>query len=149
MKEKLLFFCLFLCLSAYSQQNKITFNYDPAGNQTFRVYCLAGCSAKPSKEIKEIEALVEEDMQKFFPEDNISYYPNPVKEEFYIKWEFLENKVSSIYVYGSTGQALKSFSNLENNANQNISFQQYPTGIYLVVLNYSNGEKKTIKIIKQ
>ena len=30
----------------------------------------------------------------------------------------------------------------------NISFQEYSTGIYLVVLKYKNGDEKTIKIIK-
>ena len=42
----------------------------------------------------------EEDLLKFSPEDVISYYPNPVREELYLKWELVnENKVSSIEVF--------------------------------------------------
>ncbi|TPG35402.1 T9SS type A sorting domain-containing protein [Flavobacterium pectinovorum] len=132
-------------------QQKILFGYDTAGNQISRTLCLSGCPTfKKVKEIKEIEAVVDEDLQKFFPEDQISYYPNPVKEELYLKWELLDdNKVSSILVYGVSGQLLNSYSNTERSNTQNISFQSYSTGVYLVVLNYSNGDQKTIKIIKQ
>lgn len=148
---KILFsFILFVGLNMSYAQQKIIFGYDTAGNQTSRVLCLTGCTAKQTKEIKEIEALVEEDLQKFYPEDMISYYPNPVREELYLKWELLDdNKVSCIMVYGLNGQVLKSYSGQEKVNNQTISFQQYPTGIYAVVLNYFNGDQKTIKIIKQ
>jgi hypothetical protein len=148
---KILFtFVLFTCVYLSFGQQKITFQYDTAGNQTDRVLCLSGCSAKSIKEIKDIEAIVDEDLQKFFPEDAISYYPNPVKEELYLKWEVLEdNKISSIVVYGLNGQVLKTFSKTETTNTQNISFQEYPAGVYLVVLNYKNGDQKTIKIIKQ
>ncbi|WP_228520933.1 T9SS type A sorting domain-containing protein [Flavobacterium sp. HJJ] len=129
----------------------ITFSYDAAGNQIIRKLCISGCTAKKSDtKPKEIEALVPEDMQKFFPEDVISYYPNPVKEELYLKWELIDsNTVTSIKVYNLNGQLVKSYSNLEKENAENIPFQSYPTGIYAVVLFYSNNEQKSIKIIKQ
>jgi hypothetical protein len=131
-------------------QNKITFDYDNAGNQVKRELCL-NCT-KPNyrtTEPKEVNALKEEDLQKFFPEDVISYYPNPVKEELYIKWEYVETKtVSSIHLYTLNGQLLKSFNHLEKENSKNIPFINYPTSTYLVVLVYNDGEQKTIKIVK-
>ena len=134
-------------------QQKITFNYDSAGNQILRELCLSGCNplAKPAKEeVKEIEALADEDLLKFSQEDVISYYPNPVKEELYIKWELKDdNYVNSIQVFNLTGQLLRSYQPTVRNDSQNIAFQDYPTGIYAVMLYYSNGDQKSIKIIKR
>jgi hypothetical protein len=131
-------------------QNKIVFEYDDAGNQKTRYLCLS-CPATTGKKAnpKEIAALKEEDLQKFSPEDVISYYPNPVKEELYLKWELVANKaVSSILLYGINGQVVKTYDHLEKSNNLNIPFFNYPTGTYLVVLLYSGGEQKTIKIVK-
>jgi hypothetical protein len=149
--KRLLFFIPLITCFICSSQTKITFNYDAAGNQILRELCLSGCTAKPSKEIpKEIEAITDEDLQKFSPEDIISYYPNPVKEELYLKWELKDdNRVLSIVVYSLNGQILNTFSATEKLNTQNISFQNYPTGMYIVALIYTNGDQKTIKIIKQ
>lgn len=132
-------------------QDRITFTYDNAGNQTQRSLCLDCMTSKTTNvKPKEIIALKEEDLQKFFPEDVISYYPNPVKKELYLKWELKdENLVNSIQVYGLSGQLLKSYSGLEKNNTQNIPFQEYLSGVYAVILFYNNGEQKSIKIIKQ
>ena len=132
-------------------QQKITFNYDSAGNQIKRELCLSGCDpyAKQVKEIKEIEALTDEDLLKFSQEDVISYYPNPVREELYLKWELADNKlVSSIQVFSLTGQVLRTYETTSSNS-QNIAFQSFPSGVYLVLLYYNNGDQKSIKIIKQ
>lgn len=129
----------------------ITFSYDDAGNQISRKLCISGCTAKKSDTTpKEIEALVPEDLQKFFPEDDISYYPNPVREELYLKWGVAEGKtVKTLQVYNFNGQVLQSYSETDSVNAQIIPFQSYSTGIYLVVLTYNNGDQKTIKIIKQ
>ncbi|MDR7210610.1 T9SS type A sorting domain-containing protein [Flavobacterium piscis] len=149
MKKELLFVILLFSFVTNAQQ-KLSFSYDNAGNQITRTLCLSGCSAKPAKEIKEIEALVEEDMLKFSEEDVISYYPNPVKEELYLTWQPAdENHITSIQVFSINGQLLKQYRTNSKTNNQNIPFQNYPTGIYAVVLKYNNGEEKSIKIIKQ
>ena len=132
-----------------SAQTKLTFSYDGAGNQTTRILCI-NCLPQSAKPVKEIDAVAESDLEKFFPEDVISYYPNPVKEELYIKWELIEgNYVSSLQLYGLNGQVLQSFTNLNKKDSQNIAFQSYPTGMYAVILFYKNGEQKSIKIIKK
>jgi hypothetical protein len=146
---------LFLGFSIFAEaQDKITFDYDAAGNQIVRELCLscnkAGYKTKATKEVtKEVTALQEEDLQKFSPEDVISYYPNPVKEELYLKWELVADKaVADVYLYALNGQVLKTYNNLEKTNALNIPFFNYPTGTYLVVLVYNDGEQKTIKIVK-
>ncbi|MDP5202035.1 T9SS type A sorting domain-containing protein [Flavobacterium sp. DG2-3] len=150
--KKLITLLLFGFCAFSNAQQKITFSYDSAGNQIVRNLCLSGCNptGKSTEEVKEIEAVTDEDLLKFSKEDVISYYPNPVKEQLYIKWELInDNKVSSITVYGISGQVLQNFSRTENADSQIISFGEYSRGVYLVVLNYKDGDQKTIKIIKQ
>lgn len=123
-----------LCFIVSAQTNKIVFEYDSAGNQIKRYLCL-NCPSSTGKKafVKEIDALADEDLLKFSPKDLISYYPNPVREELYLKWELIENKfVTSIQVISITGQVLRTFEISSANNNQNIAFQSYPSGIYLV-----------------
>ena len=142
---------LLLAFSSYSQ-NKLLFEYDTAGNQIKRsicINCLNRNAITPDKP-KEIPMLEAKDLIKSEPEDTFSYYPNPVKEELYIKWELLnDNKVTEIQLYSLSGQMLKSIPKLENQNSESITFQEYPSGIYSVLIIYSNGEQKTLKIIKQ
>ena len=142
---------LVLAISIISNaQTKLTFSYDAAGNQTNRVLCINCTSKSVKEEIKEIEAVVEEDLEKFSEEDVISYYPNPVKEELYLQWQLTDaNYVTSIKVISISGQILRTYQSSNSNNTINILFQPYPSGIYLVSLNYKSGEEKTIKIIKQ
>ena len=143
---------LLACSLMAKAQDKVTFDYDSAGNQIKRELCI-NCTNPTYKMAKpeEVVALVEEeDLQKFFPEDVISYYPNPVKEELFLTWELAnDNTVTSLQVYNLNGQILKTFSHFESNNKQTIPFQAYPTGTYIINLIYSNGEAKTIRIIKK
>ncbi|WP_396178416.1 T9SS type A sorting domain-containing protein [Flavobacterium sp.] len=145
----ILFACFFLG-NVYSQGSKIRFEYDAAGNQIQRSWCPTCASRNSNQEVKEVSELKDEDLQKFFPEDVISYYPNPVREELYLKWELInENKVTKMDVTNLTGQIIQSYSKLENENAKSISFQEYPAGIYFITLQYTNGEFKSIKIIKK
>jgi hypothetical protein len=150
MKNYLLLLFLGFSLFARAQDSKITFDYDTAGNQIKRELCLS-CNKANYKTTgsKEVVAIQEEDLQKFFPEDVISYYPNPVKEELYLKWELVIDKsVATIYLYDLNGRVLQTYNNLEKTNALNIPFFNYPTGVYLIALVYNNGEQKTIKIEK-
>lgn len=150
MNKFFLFFSIFFFNIIQAQDFKIKFTYDSAGNQTKRELKLGGANRPTKNEAKEISELVEEDLQKFFPEDVISYYPNPVREELFLKWELIdENKVSTIAVYTTSGQLMKSYKQLETKQNQIIPFQELPEGIYSIILYYTNGEEKFIKIIKK
>lgn len=147
--NRILLFTLFLFSIVYkTEAQTISFGYDVAGNQTTRSLCLL-CQSKKG-DTKEIVALTDDNLQKFYPEDVISYYPNPVKEELYLKWELINNNyVSSIKVYDLNGRIIDSYGNLDNTNNQNVFFQRFPKGIYIVVLIYNNKEEKSIKIIKE
>jgi hypothetical protein len=131
-------------------QDKIKFTYDAVtGNQLTRSLCL-NCANKPGIAPKEIESISEEDLLKFSPQDVISYYPNPVREELYLQWEFInDNFVTAIQITAVNGQIVHTYDIGKKANTQNIPFQGYPSGVYIVSLNYSNGDPKTIKIIKQ
>jgi hypothetical protein len=147
MKHYLLLILFALAIQAHAQ--KITFEYDTAGNQIKRelTFDTGKNSDTPAKEIV---AVKEEDLQKFAPSDVLSYYPNPVREELYLKWELADdNYVKGVQVYNFNGQLLKSYSQSGNDNSQTIPFQDYPAGIYLIILEYSSGDQKTIKIIKK
>jgi hypothetical protein len=151
MRKKIVLLALIISCMAKAQSTKILFEYDIAGNQKKRSLCV-NCPSSSGKEEapKEIEELTEDDLLKFSQEDVISYYPNPVKEELYIKWEFTNEKyVSTIQVFSISGQLLTTYQTTLNNNSQNIPFQNYSAGIYAVLLYYSNGDQKSIKIIKK
>lgn len=150
MKHYLLLLLITFSLAIEAQPKKITFSYDGAGNQINRVLCL-NCTSKNSDEItKETVAATEEELEKFFPEDVLSYYPNPVREELYLKWQLTdENYVKALQLYNFNGQILKSYSQSNRENSLTIPFQSYPSGTYLIVLEYSSGDQKTIKIIKK
>jgi hypothetical protein len=128
----------------------LAFEYDMAGNQVHRFVKMNTPSGPTIKSTTAaIAAVNETELLKFFPEDVISYYPNPVKEELFLKWELInDNAVHDIQVLSLSGQLMQTFSNLQNSTTQNIPFQIYPNGVYLVVLNYKDGNQKSIKIVK-
>lgn len=151
MKYYIALFILSFSVSVKAQTDKIVFEYDTAGNQVRRYLCI-NCPSSTGKTIstERIEKLEEDDLQKFYKEDVISYYPNPVKEELFIKWELLnDNVVSSIQIFNVNGQVLYTAANLQKTNSKTFEFNHYPSGIYLIVLNYNNNEQKTIKIVKQ
>ena len=123
-------------------QDKILFSYDQAGNQVLREICIncnARTTAKPVKELKK------EDLQEI---DQISYYPNPVSEELYLNWELVpDKKVVEIKLISISGTLLQSY--VPADQQMSISFQGYPSGLYLVQFSYNTYEQKIIKIIKK
>jgi len=141
----ILFFFFFLG----NAQTKLTFGYDAAGNQISRMLCI-NCFSKPVKDVKEIESITQDDLLQFAEKDVISYYPNPVKEELYLQWQLTkDNYVTSINLYSLTGQILRTYQQNFQDNHLTIPFQNYPSGIYLVLLSYKDGGEKSIKIIKQ
>jgi hypothetical protein len=150
-EKKILLLTFIISFISNAQNTKLLFEYDLAGNQIKRSLCLF-CPSSTGKDAppKQIEELTEEDLLKFSDKDVISYYPNPVKEELCIKWQLTNDQyVNDISIFSISGQLLRDYkSNIEKNS-QNIPFQNYPAGIYFIVLRYSNGDQKSIKIIKK
>ncbi len=145
-------FLLFILLQiglALSAQTKLNFNYDGAGNQISRTLCI-NCSSKSVQDVVEPAMITDNDLEKFLPEDVISYHPNPVREELYLQWELTQdNFVVSVNLYSVAGQSLQRYHLNNSSNNLTIPFQQYSAGVYLVLLSYKNGGEKSIKIIKK
>jgi hypothetical protein len=143
----LILFLFYGCVTL--AQDKITFSYDVAGNQIRRYICI-GCTPAIEKQALTPETLTEADLIKSDVSDQISYYPNPVREELYVKWTFVDDKkIENISVYNMNGALLQQFTHFNADNLQTIPFSSYPEGMYEVVLTYSNGEKKSLKIVKK
>ena len=141
---------LFLLFSLYSfAQQKIRFEYDTAGNQILREFCF-NCNSRTPSDAKQINEITENDLKKFDPQDGFSYYPNPLKETLYLQWnDSNQSKIKTINLISVNGVILNSISNLEKTNNYVVNFEQYPVGVYMLLLVYENSFEKTIKIIKQ
>ncbi len=151
MTVKFIKILLFLGISsfAFSQNaNRIRFNYDSAGNQTRRYICL--CAERQSSEVKQTEDLKDSDLQKLSSEDLFSFYPNPVQEKLFLKWELIDDKkVSKIDLYAFSGQLINSYKGLEAVSSKEIYFSNLAVGSYLINVIYTDGEQKSITIIKK
>lgn len=151
MKKEVLFMMFLVSFLSNAQTNKIVFEYDAAGNQVKRSLCLK-CPLETGKkdQTKEVEALAEEKGLPLSSEEVLSYYPNPVKETLYLTWKLQDhNRVTSVQVFSFLGQVLGTYSVGSGVHELNLPFQNYSAGIYAVMLYYSNGSQKAIKIIKQ
>ena len=152
MKKNFTILIFGFCLLAKAQ-DKITFAYDTAGNQITRSLCINCQTSKPAKEIVDADLLSKEDLLKFSAEDSFSYYPNPVREQLYLSWQQSDENsavITSLQIVNINGQVLETIpaGNLKVN-NKNVSFSLYPSGIYILSVNYKDGNQKTIKVIKQ
>ncbi|MBC7655419.1 MAG: T9SS type A sorting domain-containing protein [Oligoflexus sp.] len=146
--KNLFFLLFFLFVSNCFCQSKLLFDYDNTGNQIKRHLIHIGNkqNAHPPKNIKTI---TDSNLTKVDIYDDIKYYPNPVKEELYLKWELAnDNKVLSIDLYSLSGQLIKKVNDLDKSNTYTFPFQDLPQAIYTLVLNYSNGEQKSLKIVK-
>lgn len=151
MKKIFLFCFVFSFTLMFSQSTtRIRFNYDDEGNQIERIICV-GCNARTAKDSTiTSENITESDMEKDLLYHQISYYPNPVKEELYIKWvNDGDNYVLSLELFSQTGQSITKYVNLKGKETATVPFLNYPSGFYNIVLLYNNGEKKTLKIVKK
>lgn len=150
MKTKILLLLLMAGTMSFGQTKRIELFYDSAGNQIKRAICIHGCNARMAnpENIKDEKTVTDAD-RIVSDIEKVSYYPNPVKEELYVKWEnTFENPINQITIYSITGQLLKSYENLNSLTTTTLFFSEYPTGYYEVVLNYQNGEKKNLNIVK-
>jgi hypothetical protein len=146
MKIKLYLVLIFVCSVSYGQDTFLTFEYDTAGNQTKRAIViratpLAGATSK----VVTNPELIKDELYT-----DISYYPNPVCQELYVKWSIQNNNpVNNIEVYNLSGQLIKNYPNLTSLDNTNVNFESYPEGLYNLILVYNDGVSKVLKIVKK
>jgi Secretion system C-terminal sorting domain len=141
-----------------SAPNVISFSYDNAGNQTRRIMIYLPPplprTTNPNTTIEPRVAMTKEIAEdKLLPSDlyeEIQYYPNPVKSELYVKWSEIDNNdLQTIELYDLNGRLMQSYPNQSNQENATIDFENYPAGYYNLMLLYSTGEPKSLKIVKQ
>lgn len=149
-------FMLIIIMMGYCgySQNKLSFTYDAAGNQTQRELICVSCTtpaARPGP--SGVDAQTENEEEKLTQSaeyEEISYYPNPVQEQLYIKWYSNENVyVTSLQVYAMSGQLITTQNNLNSKNTAIVEFQNVTEGMYNVILIYNNGETKILKVIKK
>jgi hypothetical protein len=157
MKKLIYAFFILNSISFFAQATRVGFGYDNEGNQTSRTICI-GCRPATVKDSTITSAIIaaedmipaEDDIVQDGTTRPVSYYPNPVREELYLKWVNEESiYVVRIELYSPTGQSLQQYANLQGSDTKTIHFHNYPSGLYNVVLLYNNSEKKTLKILKQ
>ena len=149
MKKIVIIVGCFLCfVNKVQSQQKVAFEYVKAGNQISRAICLH-CRTAENIVSREISEIKNEEYQKDIISDKIAYYPNPVKEQLYLKWETTDNNIVTIEVVATNGQTIKSIKNLQGSNTYVLEFGAFPNGVYVLVVKYKNGEEKTFKIIKE
>jgi hypothetical protein len=130
--------------------NTIAFDYDNAGNQIRRRFIylssrLMNTNQDTTQQEVASKKLIESDI---YPE--ISYYPNPVRSELFLKWtDTTEKDMQAIELYDLNGKLFKTYKNQSSQEEATLNFENYPTGIYNIVLLYNNGETKNLKVVKQ
>ena len=148
--KKILFTSAFIICSilSYSQDSRYDFAYDTAGNQITAnrfVYFEIDPTGYVDKNVSDSDPY-----QKFYDEDTFSYYPNPVQEELYLKWENKEAEIISSFKLFSTSWALlKEYNSMEQERQHVISFGDYPQGFYIVQILYTDGSVKSITVVKK
>lgn len=150
MKMRLLLLVVVFTNYLYSQNYpKLSFTYDLSGNQTSRIYC-ANCSTVAGKQLVNYANLTANDLEQFSTDDELSYYPNPVQEELFLKWKIkADNPVNKIQLLSLNGTYIKSIANLSQVDNCIIRFSEVPQGVYLLHLLYSDSRIVSVKIIKK
>ncbi len=128
--------------------NSIEFLYDTAGNQIVRRFVYIAIPVNPKNGVAPTITNTDYIESDIF--SDIKYYPNPVSSELYVQWKNSEtNFVERIDLYSLSGQLMRSFLQSKDNEETIVDFQNYPQGFYNLLLVYSNGEAKDLKIIKR
>jgi len=136
MKKILLITAFIYCGIATAQEEPppLYLEYDAAGNQILSDLVCVNCPGAAEKHSL----------------DNVTYYPNPVAQELNLIWENSDkSSVTTIRVYTLSGKLIASRDNLDLETALSLNFSDKTSGIYVVEFLSSDGEKKSIKIIKK
>lgn len=90
--------------------------------------------------------------KEYIDAKDIQVYPNPVKDQLFIKGNFQSNvEQIQISIYNITGQKIisKSIPTSGNILNYNLNMTGTSSGIYYAVFDINNSKRYTKKIIKQ
>jgi hypothetical protein len=132
----------------------IYFAYDAAGNRINRSTTLTAGPVTKDDDDDELTTssseLIEEENTPDFGSQarEIHVYPNPVREELMIEiWNGEEQEAYRLKLFDMTGKLVME-RKIEGNGTQQVDFNSYPSGTYLLIIN-ADKEKFQFKIIKE
>lgn len=136
-----------ICFSNDTKAQTLHFSYDTAGNQIIREQICQECVGVIDSST---DRIAKPDRIPTKPKNQVHYFPNPVIDELHLKWSSVDDKLlMSVALYSINGQHIRTFSNLERQSDFKIPFSDCPSGIYSLIINYSNSEKQALTIIKK
>ena len=140
-----------IALSMFSQERRIEYTYDAAGNRLTRtIYMsspLRSATVAVDEEPEEEPLPQEKIYSDHLNQTNIFIYPNPTKGLLRVEInDNVENKPVSLQMYDMNGRVLQQESNVVSSVTLDLSNQ--PAGTYILKLT-SDTEKKEWKIIKK
>lgn len=128
---------------AISQSTHVRYTYDSSGNRVSRKLTTVSLLKKANGEENEQEPVTES-----WEDREIKIYPNPTKGA--IKISITGGDVEDEYaymLYTSEGKKILQ-GEIDHVGEHPIDLSPYPSGMYMLML-YSQGEKKVIKVIKE
>lgn len=153
--KKIYFIILCTCCFMFKlqAQERLTFTYDAAGNQTQRKWICANCSSSAYRPTEEQVKLLND--SKFTDEDkepkrSLEGFPNPVTEQMQVKWSSNEQiYVKQLMLFSVLGVKVleKTFQSHEQSTT--LDFTSLAPGIYVLQAIYSDNLKETLKIFKK
>lgn len=125
---------------------KIIFNYDTSGNQVKR-YLDNTYSSKQNITAKDTAKSIEEKQEVI---SQLTYYPNPIKNELTISWsKSINSSVNTVNVFTMDSKLVKQLNASKNNQELKIPFQDVSSGIYIIKVLFTNGKQDSFKVIKE
>ncbi|MCZ8170009.1 T9SS type A sorting domain-containing protein [Flavobacterium sp.] len=140
--KSMLFTLLFFTLGFSQQQDnqRFLFAYDTAGNQ---INSIRTVNINTTNRVAENHVY-----DKFYNQDEFSYYPNPTKEMLFLKWENKNDMPIKLSIFDVNGKLIQDLEIFQSEMEMTISFAEMPVGVYILEMSYKNSDSKSIKIIK-
>jgi hypothetical protein len=143
--KKIYYYAVFIFfISSWCFGQRMYFSYDAAGNQILREYRVGpDDTGAPNNRSEQTDETV-----KFHPEDDFSYYPNPVKDYLQLQWQPVNRYIKEMVVYNLNGQALQKKTFGEQDREGSLYLGDYTKGTYMLHIIYSDDDVATVKILK-
>ena len=111
------------------------------------ISCLAAGTNTPETVMTKNDELI---INNIFIKNEITLYPNPTEDKFFLNIDNVLNKTLDISIFSLTGQNVytKNFNSSEEIINQSIDIRHLTSGIYLIKI-YVDGKEYNKKIIKK
>ncbi len=150
MKNTLLTFFAFILTTGLLAQQKLKFTYDTAGNQILRDRVCATCLKAVLPQ--EIDSLIAEapaeDLNNVANFDIVAY-PNPVTNLLFVDWiPDPDLEPLSVQLFSLDSRQLASYTIRRGQTEQEVNFEAFPAGLYILSVSFKNGTSRSFKVIR-